>query len=144
MDCIFCEIAAGRQSASVVYEDETVLAFMDLIPITRGHILVIPKAHYRNIFDTPPQVAGQVMAAGARIAPWLRAVTGCQGMNLHISNEAAGGQVVWHLHMHLIPRYPGDGAGLRFPREYGKRATRADLDALAAQIRDAGERLRAG
>jgi histidine triad (HIT) family protein len=144
MECIFCEIVAGRQPASVVYEDDAVLAFMDLIPITRGHLLVIPKEHHRNIFDTPPDLACRVMRTGAELAPALRVATRCDGMNLHISNEAAGGQVVWHLHLHLIPRYMGDGAGLRFPRDYGQRAQRAELDSMAELIRQAREAPRAG
>jgi histidine triad (HIT) family protein len=136
MTCIFCEIVAGRAPASVVYEDADVMAFMDLIPATEGHLLVIPRAHYRNIFDTPPELAARVMEVGARLAPALRQATGCAGMNVYIANEPAAGQDVWHLHMHLIPRYPGDGFGIRFPAGYGQKAARSALDDTAARIRE--------
>jgi histidine triad (HIT) family protein len=135
MSCIFCEIVAGRAPASIVYEDDATLAFMDLIPVTPGHVLVIPKAHYRNLFDAPPAVAAQVMQVAARLAPALRQALNCAGVNVHVANEPAAGQAVWHLHFHLIPRNPGDGFGLRFPPDYGRRATYAELDELAARIR---------
>ena len=134
MSCVFCDIVAGQAHASIVYEDETTMAFMDLMPITPGHLLVIPKAHYRNLFDVPPAVAAQLMEVGTRLARALRRATECAGMNVHIANEAPAGQSVWHLHLHLIPRYAGDGFGLRFPPGYGRRATRAELDRMAALI----------
>jgi len=136
MTCIFCEIVAGRAPASVVYEDDDVMAFMDLIPVTEGHLLVIPRAHYRNIFDVPPDLAARVMEIGARLAPALREATGCAGMNFWVANEPVAGQEVWHLHLHLIPRYAGDGFGVRFPPDYGPMASRPALDGMAARIRE--------
>jgi len=135
MECIFCAIVAGRAPASIVYEDEAALAFMDIMPATLGHLLVIPKAHYRNLFDAPPEAAGQVMQTGALLAPALRAASGCLGMNFYVANEAPAGQEVWHLHLHLIPRYAGDGFGIRFPPGYGRRPARAELEEWAARIR---------
>jgi len=135
MDCIFCEIIAGRAPASVIYENDEIMAFMDLIPITPGHLLVIPKAHYRNVFDVLPDLAGKMMVVGTRLAPALQRATGCAGMNHFIANEPAAGQDVWHLHLHLIPRSPGDGFGVRFPPDYGRLASRAELDEMAARIR---------
>jgi histidine triad (HIT) family protein len=134
MDCIFCAIVAGRLPASIVYEDEATLAFMDIIPATPGHLLVIPKAHYRNIFDTPPALAARVMQTATLLAPALQAASGCIGMNLYVANEAPAGQEVWHLHLHMLPRYAGDGFGLRFPPGYGRRPARAELDDWAARI----------
>lgn len=139
MACIFCEIAAGRAPASIVYEDEAVIAFMDLMPITEGHLLVIPKEHYRNMFDAPPEICAGVMATAARLAPVLRKATGCAGMNVHVANEAVAGQEVWHLHLHLLPRYPGDGFGFRRPPGYPRRADRGELDEIAGRIRAAWE-----
>jgi len=135
MECIFCAIVAGRAPASIVFEDDTTLAFMDITPATPGHLLVIPKAHYRNLFDAPPAVAAQVMQTGARLAPALRAASGCAGMNFYVANEALAGQEVWHLHLHLLPRYPGDGFGLRFPPGYGRRPPRAELEEWATRIK---------
>ena len=134
MGCIFCEIVAGRAPASVVYEDDDIMAFMDLVPITVGHLLVIPKAHYRNIFDAPPELVAKMMGVGTQLAPALRRATGCAGMNCFIANESVAGQDVWHLH--LIPRYAGDGFGIRFPPGYGGRASRSELDEMAKRIRN--------
>ena len=144
MNCIFCEIVAGQAPASVVYEDALVTAFMDLIPVTEGHILVIPRAHYRNIFDTPPELAARVMEVGTRLAPAIRDATGCAGLNCYIANEPAAGQDVWHLHLHLLPRYVGDRFGIRFPPGYGRRAERPELDAMAGRIRQSLDALRSG
>jgi len=135
MSCIFCEIIAGRAPASIVYEDEDTLAIMDLIPATRGHLLVIPKTHHRNLFDAPPAVAAKVMEVGARLAPALQKATGCVGMNCYVANEPTAGQAVFHLHLHLLPRYAGDGFGIRFPPGYGRQAARPELDELAGRIR---------
>lgn len=138
--CIFCEIAARRAPASVVYEDDETLAFMDINPINPGHLLVIPKAHYRNIFDCPPAVAGKLLAAGARLAGPLRAITRCEGMNLMIANEPVAGQDVFHIHLHLLPRQTGDGFGFRLPPGGFGHPARASLDELAAAIRKELER----
>jgi len=137
MTCVFCDIVAGRAPASVVYEDSDTMAFLDLYPMTSGHLLVIPKAHYRNLFDAPPALAARVMEVGATLAPALQRVTQCAGMNAYIANEAPAGQVVWHLHLHLIPRYAGDGFGLRVPAGYGRSAPRQELDELAGALRAA-------
>jgi len=133
-NCIFCEIAAGRAPASVVYEDERVIAFMDLFPITKGHLLVVPKEHYRNAFDCPPDVVAYLAQVGTRLAGPLRRATGCEGMNFHIANEAVAGQDVWHIHLHLLPRYTGDGFGFRRAPGSGGRASRQILDEMAGRI----------
>ena len=133
--CIFCEIAAGRAPASIVYEDENTLAFMDINPVTHGHTLVIPKQHFRNLFDCPAEVAARLLAVAANLANPLRAATACEGMNLFMANESVALQDVWHIHLHLIPRYTGDGFGLRTPAGYPRRAPREEMDATAAKIR---------
>lgn len=133
--CIFCEIAAGRAPASIAYEDEDVLAFMDLNPALHGHLLVMPKAHVCNLFDCPPELAAKTMAVATRLVGPLRAATGCEGMNVWVANEAVAGQTVRHLHLHLLPRRAGDGFGFRLPSGYPRRATRAELDEIAAAIR---------
>ena len=139
--CIFCQIAAGHAPASIVYEDDTALAFMDINPVTSGHLLIIPKEHYRNIYDCPPGLAGYLQELGAKLANPVRRATGCQGMNYFMANEAVAGQDVWHIHLHLLPRYTEDGFGLRLPPNYPSSAPRATLDAMATRIVDA---IRAG
>ena len=108
MDCIFCAIVAGDIPATTVYEDEHVFAFMDIAPANPGHTLVIPKQHYRNIYDMPVEVGSKIMQAAIPIANAIRTALNPDGLNLFQSNEAAGFQTVFHFHLHLIPRWEGD------------------------------------
>ncbi len=102
-DCIFCKIVAGQIPCSKVYEDDEVLAFMDIGPIVKGHTLVIPKAHWQDLFDTPPDLVGRVVAAAQMNG--LKA----DGVNIFQANRKAADQVVPHLHFHVIPRRLADG-----------------------------------
>ena len=108
MDCIFCAIVDGEIPAARVYEDEHVLAFMDIAPANPGHTLVIPKQHYRNIFDMPAEVGSKIMQAAIPIANAIRAALNPDGLNLFQANEPAGFQTVFHFHLHLIPRWESD------------------------------------
>jgi histidine triad (HIT) family protein len=109
MDCIFCEIISGNIPATKVYEDDQTFAFMDIAPANPGHLLVIPKQHHRNIFDIPPETAGKIMAVATKLASAIKAALNSDGLNLFQSNEAAAFQEVFHFHLHLIPRWEGDG-----------------------------------
>jgi histidine triad (HIT) family protein len=109
-DCIFCKIIAGEIPSAKVYEDEHVYAFLDISQVTKGHTLVIPKTHVKNIYETPSDVAGELFARVPRIANAIKAAYKPVGMNLLNNNEAAADQSVFHLHIHLIPRY-GEGDG---------------------------------
>ena len=113
MDCIFCAIVEGKIPSSKVYEDEYVFAFMDIAPATPGHLLLIPKQHYRNIFDMPAEIGSKIMEAAIPLASAIREALNPDGLNLFQSNEAAGFQTVFHFHLHLIPRWEGDP--LRLP-----------------------------
>lgn len=113
MDCIFCAIVEGKIPSAKVYEDEHVFAFMDIAPANPGHLLIIPKQHYRNIFDMPAEVGSKIMEAAVPLASAIRKVLNPDGLNLFQSNEAAGFQTVFHFHLHLIPRWEGDP--LRLP-----------------------------
>lgn len=138
MFCIFCEIAARRIPAAVVYEDENCIAFMDLMPITRGHVLVIPKSHAANIWELSPAAAAALLPAAQKVATALRASgLPCDGINLHMANGEVAGQSVFHAHLHVVPRVSGDGFGLRFPPGYGAEADKGVLTALAQQIQAA-------
>ena len=108
MDCVFCSIIAGDIPAIKVYEDIETLSFMDINPGNPGHLLVIPKQHYRNIFDIPPETAGKIMQVGANLAGVIREVLNPDGLNLFQSSEAAAFQSVFHFHLHLLPRWEGD------------------------------------
>lgn len=109
-DCIFCKIIAGEIPSAKVYEDEHVYAFLDISQVTKGHTLVIPKAHVKNIYETSTDVASELFARVPRIANAIKAAFQPKGLNLLNNNEAAADQSVFHLHIHLIPRY-GEGDG---------------------------------
>ena len=132
--CIFCEIAAGRADASVVYEDDRVLAFLDLFPSNEGHLLVIPKAHATYLSEMEPDTGMRVFAAAHRLAQAVReSGVRCEGVNLFLADGEAAGQEVFHSHMHVIPRFRGDAFRIR-PGGKGM-AERADLDRTAGMIR---------
>ncbi len=133
-DCLFCRLVAGEIPASRLYEDDEVLAFMDIGPLVKGHALVIPKRHYDPLTAMPADLLGRVMAVVQRVAAAQMKGLGCDGINLHQSNGAAAGQVVPHVHFHVVPRFDGDGHHWNWkPRAY---ENQAEMDAVAASIRD--------
>jgi histidine triad (HIT) family protein len=105
---------------------------MDIFPASHGHLLIVPRMHSRNLYDTPPELAAQAMALAARLAPALRDATGADGLNIWQSSERPAGQVVFHFHMHMLPRYRNDGIPVPGNRS---RADAVELSALAAAIR---------
>ena len=134
MDCIFCEIVAGNIPAAKVYEDEDVLAFMDIAPANPGHTLVIPKQHYRNIYDMPAEIGSKIMQVSIPIANAIKTALNPDGLNLFQANEAAGFQTVFHFHLHLIPRWENDSIRSPWrPRE----ADVAEIGDIAAKIQNA-------
>lgn len=140
-NCIFCAIAAKRAPASIVYESDEAMAFLDIHPVVEGHTLVIPKKHCRNIFDLDDESGKAVMRASRIVARALRETFHADGLTILQSNERAGGQAVFHYHAHLAPRFYDDGLMLRTETERrmqwrarGK-PSRQELDALAEKIR---------
>ena len=107
-ECIFCKIAKGEIPSEKIYENENVLAFLDIFPATEGHILVIPKKHYENIFDIPKDVLKENIEVAQKIAFLLKEKLKAEGINLLNSNNKIAGQEVLHHHIHVIPRYSGD------------------------------------
>jgi len=112
-DCIFCKIAAGELAATIVDEDERTIAFMDISPATRGHALVIPRAHSLGIFDASPEDLKATALAAQRLAKRAEERLQADGVNLLNSSGRAAWQTVFHLHIHVIPRYRDDP--LRLP-----------------------------
>lgn len=107
--CIFCAIATGDAAAHVVYENDDVLAFLDIRPITRGHTLVIPRAHASGLADLPPDLGGKVFAAGQMLAGVMRhSGIDADGVNLAVNDGRAAFQTVFHTHLHVVPRHSGD------------------------------------
>jgi len=134
-ECVFCEIVAGTARASAVYEDERAMAFLDLSPVHEGHLLVVPRDHIVDLATCPPDLAGYLFSLAGRLGPVvMRAVSG-DGFNVWTANGPAAGQEVFHLHLHLLPRFTGDRFGLRFPKNYPQEATRAELERVASRIR---------
>jgi diadenosine tetraphosphate (Ap4A) HIT family hydrolase len=135
--CIFCEILAGRMEGSFVYRDERVSAFMDIAQWTAGHVLVVPNAHASMLADLDSRTGGEIFEVAMRLGAALRASRlGPHGINLHLADGEAAGQEIFHVHLHVIPRSPGDGFGIRCPR-LGRRLDRASLDQRAGEIRAA-------
>lgn len=114
-ECVFCRIAQGQLPAQRVFENDHCLAFLDIAPLAEGHLLVIPRRHYHCLHDVPPDEAAEIARALPRLGRALLAVTGAAGYNLLQNNGRVAGQVVEHVHFHLIPRQEGDGLGYRWP-----------------------------
>lgn len=114
-DCLFCKIIAGQIPATKIYENDVVLAFLDIGPISDGHTLVIPKQHFEKVHECPAEVLGQICSRLGKIAKAVAAAMGCQGYNVLCNNGKAAGQLVDHLHFHIIPRDAGDGVFKRWP-----------------------------
>jgi histidine triad (HIT) family protein len=131
-DCIFCSIVSGDAPATIVDEDEHTIAFMDIHPWTRGHLLVIPREHHKNIYEIPDEALSQVMIAAKRMAKRVKDKFDADGVNLLNSAERAAWQTVFHFHVHVIPRYEDD------PLELPVRPQEGDPD----EIKQDAEKLR--
>ncbi len=130
-DCIFCKIVKGELPSSKVYEDSHVVAFLDIRPVRPGHTLVVPKIHCENFLDCDPEVGAQLIKAAQKVARAVMRGTDADGVNFGINNGAAAGQVIFHLHMHIIPRKEGDGLRMWPNREYGE----GEMENIAEAIR---------
>lgn len=138
-DCIFCEILSGESPASFTYQDDTVVAFMDVQPITHGHMLVVPREHAVLMSELNETAALRTFRVARKLGGVARRTLGASGVNLFVADGEVAFQDVPHFHVHVIPRYPNDGFGLTFPNNYDHPPARAQLDAIAAAIRAAGE-----
>lgn len=135
-DCVFCQIVARTAPANVVYSDERVLAFMDVLPVNQGHVLVIPKAHAARLSELDEETGAQIFRAAMRVSKGLaRSSVRCEGVTLLLADGEAAFQEVPHIHLHVVPRFKGDGFGLKFGPKYGKRPERKELEAIAGSIR---------
>jgi histidine triad (HIT) family protein len=124
-DCIFCKIVAGELPSEIVQEDEHTVAFMDLNPWTRGHALVVPRNHSRNLYAAPEEDLERASLAAKRLSLTMRDRLGADGVNLLICCEPAAWQTVFHLHIHVIPRYDDD------PLQLPVRPRQVEADELA-------------
>lgn len=104
-DCIFCKLANGEIPTNSIYEDEDFKVILDASPATRGHALILPKEHFDNIYEVSDEVASKLMPLAKRLATHMTEKLGCDGFNILQNNGEAAGQTVFHLHVHLLPRY---------------------------------------
>ena len=132
-DCIFCKIACGEIPSKTLYEDEQFRVILDLGPATKGHALILPKEHAANLYELPDETAASAMKLAKKMALIMREKLHFDGLNLVQNNGEAAGQTVPHFHLHLIPRYKGDGQNINWvPGE----ASQDELEAVRKEIKE--------
>ena len=133
-NCTLCDLIARTIPVSVVYEDSTIFAFMDIKPVDYGHVVIIPKKHIVYLADLDEDTGAELFKVTMKVA-WAvrRSDVKCEAVNLFLADGEAAGQEEFHVHMHVIPRYKDDGFSLRI--DYPERPTREDLDEIAERIR---------
>jgi len=132
--CIFCKIVAGEAPASIVHQDDTVIVFLDINPVTPGHLMVMPRAHLPALADIDPQTGGHMFNVAQRMAAALReSGLRCDGINMFYADGEAAFQEVFHAHLHVFPRYEGDG--FRLVADWESESSRPELEAVGEQIR---------
>lgn len=139
-DCVFCEIVAGASPASRFYEDDVVLGFMTIGPVTTGHAMVVPRQHFAYLNDMDEATGRHLWTVTQRTAEALRSSgLRCEGVNLFLADGRAAFQEIFHVHMHVFPRYAGDP--FKLVANWDVRPSRTELDRVAAQIQDAYDQL---
>lgn len=134
-DCIFCKIIKRQLPASIVFENDVVIAFMDIQPVNPGHVLVVPKVHHELITELDQNLTGELFRIGTQINAAIRkSGVKCEGVNYFLADGEAAGQEIFHVHLHVFPRYLGDGFGLRHSEEYYRLPQRETLDETAKSI----------
>lgn len=132
-NCIFCKILADEIPSAVVYEDELFRAILDVNPAARGHVIILPKNHAANLFELPDEEASQILIVAKKIAAAMMKTYHCDGINILQNNGEAAGQTVFHLHVHVIPRFEGDTDHINIGWRPGE--TPEDLQAIADEIK---------
>lgn len=132
-ECIFCKIIKGEIPSFTVYEDETFKVILDRFPAAPGHVLIIPKEHYSDMFSLPEEVAAKVYSLARKIAAHVKKEVGAEGINIVQNNGEAAGQSVYHFHLHIIPRKTGDGIVLN--KSSNVDTTIDELEAVWNQIK---------
>lgn len=134
--CIFCKIIQGETQASIVHSDARSVTFMDIRPINPGHILIVPRQHIVSWQDVEEETAGHIFQIAAKMNQALRKSTlHCEGINYLACDGEAAFQEVFHAHLHVIPRFKGDGFRFKFPHHYPSSPARVELDEIAQEIK---------
>lgn len=129
-NCIFCKILAGEIPSTAVYEDDDFKAILDVNPAARGHVIILPKNHAANIYELPDEDASKIMVVAKKIATAIKKAYHCDGVNILQNNGEAAGQTVFHLHVHVIPRFKGDTVNIGWKQG----DMPEDLDAICKEI----------
>ena len=129
-NCIFCKILAGEIPSTAVYEDDDFKAILDVSPAARGHVIILPKNHAANIYELPDDDASKIMVVAKKIATAIEKAYHCDGVNILQNNGEAAGQTVFHLHVHVIPRFKGDTVNIGWKQG----DMPEDLDAICKEI----------
>ncbi|MFX0062326.1 MAG: HIT family protein [Candidatus Hermodarchaeota archaeon] len=134
--CIFCSIVKGLAPASIVYSDESVIGIMDIQPVNPGHLLIIPKVHAAQLSDLNKEIGAHMFQIAMHTAKALRnSNIKCEGINFWLADGKVAFQEIPHIHLHIIPRFKGDGLMITFGSTYGSRPDRKELDQIAEDIR---------
>lgn len=137
-ECVFCNIIRGKKPSTKLFENDYMIAFMANKPITRGHVLLIPKRHAELLTELDDKIAGQMLIAAKKVGIALKkSKLDCKGINYILSDGAEAGQNIFHVYMHVIPRYRGDGFGLRMPKVDEEETDEKTLERTAVKIRKA-------
>lgn len=131
-DCIFCKIIKGEIPSTKIYEDDNVLAFLDIMPANKGHALVIPKEHYETFIDIPEEVLGKLFSELHKLTKAVVKATAAEGFNLFMNNKKIAGQAVPHAHFHIVPRFDGDGLDFKWP---SKKYEDGEIDKVKEKIK---------
>jgi len=135
-DCVFCRIVRGEAEASLVALEEEAAAFMDIRPINPGHVLVVPRSHVARLTEMGEKLGGKIFELAIKVARALRrSGVRCEGVNLLLSEGEVAGQVVFHVHLHVIPRFRGDGFAFRPGSGFSRAPDREELNRVSDQIR---------
>jgi histidine triad (HIT) family protein len=135
-ECIFCQIVQGNAKAAVVYRDELVTAFMDIQPVNPGHVLIVPNAHAAELAELPEETGAHLFRVAQRVSAALRrSGLPCEGVDFFLADGEAAMQEIFHVHLHVFPRYKDDGFGLKFAQRYFTKPPQTEIEQAAEKIR---------
>jgi histidine triad (HIT) family protein len=138
VNCVFCKLLSGELEVSLVHQDNLCSAFMDIQPVNPGHMLVVPNRHAPYLADLKEEEGAQMFRLARRLAAALRrSDVKCEGVNFFLADGESAGQEVFHAHLHVFPRYRGDGFGFVFSAEYAQKPERKALNEIAEQVKNA-------
>ena len=137
-DCVICKLLSGELEVSLVHQDALCSAFMDIQPVNPGHVLVVPNRHAPYLSDLKEEEGAQMFRLAQRLVAALhKSGVTCEGVNFFLADGEAAGQEVFHTHLHVFPRYRGDGFGLVFSEAYSQKPERKELNEIAEQVKNA-------